>query len=131
MTAATPGLLRCGPNGDDMYCPRYWELSAEVKRLRSQCDDYPELAADRDRLRQLLDEVGVLAANAPEDDAFAVCEDIAMRIAGIDAPDDGRHPDGCACQFCREDIREALADDVTVDVGSPEDGDYDDCEPAL
>lgn len=84
--------LPCGPNADDRYCARYWELSAEV-----------------DRLRELLDEVGTLAANAPEDDAFAVCEDIAMRIAAIDVPDDGRHPDGCACQFCQEDEREERA----------------------
>ena len=124
------GQAACGPNADDQYCARYWELSAEVGRLRSECD-YPELAADRDRLRELLDEVGTLAANAPEDDAFAVCEDIAMRIAAIDVPDDGRHPDGCRCQFCLEDIRDAERDDVSVDIGSPEDGDLDDCEPTL
>ena len=63
-------------------------------------------AAEIMRLRELLDEIGTLAANAPEDDAFAVCEDIAMRIAAADVPDDGRHPDGCPCQFCREDERE-------------------------
>jgi hypothetical protein len=30
---AVPGLP-CGPNADDRYCERYWELSAEVDRLR-------------------------------------------------------------------------------------------------
>ena len=48
--------------------------------------------------------------------------------------DDGRHPDDCPCQFCDEDRREAAAqddEDASADIGSPEDGDYDDCEPTL
>lgn len=46
---------------------------------------------------------------------------------------DGRHPDGCTCQFCREDEADERArdDNDSVDIGSPEDGDYDDCEPTL
>lgn len=57
--------------------------------------------------RELLGEIGVLAANAPEDgDSFGLLEEIAMRIAAMDVEDDGRHPDGCTCQFCREDERE-------------------------
>ena len=121
-------VLPCGPNADDRYCDRYWELSAEVDRLRSQCDDYPELTADRDRLRELLDEIGTLAANAPEDDAFAVCEDIAMRIAATGVPGDGRHPDGCTCQFCREGEREErdreeLDDDTDNTIPDTERGD--------
>ena len=120
--------LPCGPNADDRYCERYWELSAERDRLRSECDDYPELTADRDRLRELLDEIGTLAANAPEDDAFAVCEDIAMRIAAHGVPDDGRHPDECPCQFCREDEREErdreeLDDDIDNTIPDTERGD--------
>lgn len=102
--------LPCGPNADDRYCARYWEMSAEVDRLRAQCDDYPELVADRDRLRAELDDIGTICANAPEDgDSFGLLEELAMRIAAfgtVDEPDDGRHPDGCACQFCREDERE-------------------------
>ena len=63
-----------------------------------------------DALRGLLDEIGVLAANAPEDgDCFDLLQDIAMRIAAHDVPDDGRHPDACPCQFCREDEREERA----------------------
>lgn len=54
--------------------------------------DWPAILADvtqqRDDLRELLDQVGVLAANAPEDDgSFAVCEQIAMRIAAAGVPD--------------------------------------------
>lgn len=111
MTAepAAPALP-CGPNADDRYCARYWELSAEVDRLRAQCDDYPELVADRDRLRAELDDIGTICANAPEDgDSFGLLEELAMRIAAfgtVDEPRDGRHPDGCTCQFCREDERE-------------------------
>lgn len=118
MTAVTGGTaaLPCGPNADDRYCARFWELSAEV-----------------DRLRELLDEVGTLAANAPEDgDSFGLLEEIAMRVAERDVPDDGRHPDGCACQFCREDEREERerADRQDADDDGPSsqlhEGDWDD-----
>jgi hypothetical protein len=43
--------------------------------------------AELARLREVLEEVGVMAANAPEDgDCFAVCEEIAMRIAAHGVP---------------------------------------------
>lgn len=81
-----------------------------AERLRLERDQARgQLAA----LRELLDEIGVMAANAPEDgDSFGLLEELAMRIAAfgtVDEPDDGRHPDGCACQFCREDEREERA----------------------
>lgn len=101
--------IPCGPGPDDRHCPRYWELSAEITKLR-----------------ELLDEVGTLAANAPEDDAFSVCEDIAMRIAAHGVPDDGRHPDGCPCQFCREDEREERAREDRED-REDDDGTCPDC----
>ena len=108
---------------------QFWRsLDAEHDRLRSECDDHPELADDYGRLRELLDEIGTLAANAPEDDALAVCQDIAMRIAATGVPDDGRHPDGCTCQFCREDEREErdreeLDDDTDNTIPDTERGD--------
>lgn len=48
-----------------------------------------EAGAENMRLRALLDEIGVTAANAPEDgDSFGLLEEIAMRIAAADVPDD-------------------------------------------
>jgi len=44
--------------------------------------------------RELLGEVGVMAANAPEDgDSFAVCEEIAMRVAAAGVPEADAAPD--------------------------------------
>lgn len=94
--------------GDRRFWAEIDALETERDQLRARCDDYPELAADRDRLRELLDEIGVKAANADEDgDSFGVLEEITMMIAAHGIPvDDGRHPDSCDCQFCREDERE-------------------------
>ena len=45
--------------------------------------------AEHRQLRELVDEIGVMAANAPEDgDSFAVCEEIAMRIAAHGIPEE-------------------------------------------
>jgi len=41
------GQPACGPNGDDLYCPRYWELSAERDAL----------AGENTRLRMLIGEL--------------------------------------------------------------------------
>ncbi len=41
--------------------------------------------------------------------------------------DDGRHPDDCPCQFCREDEREAMAQDDEDDA-LDDDEDEDGCE---
>lgn len=118
--AAMPGASPV-PFGELPYAERRrWDAGADAVELwlaeAPVDEDAPgnepnlaQVAAERDRLRVLLDEIGVLAANAPEDDAFSVCEDIAMRIAAADVPDDGRHPDGCTCQFCQEDEREEAA----------------------
>lgn len=99
------------------------ELAALRKRLGEAAALHLLAAAERDQLRRLLDEIGVMAANAPEDgDSFAVCEQIAMMAAGAGVPDDGRHPDGCTCQFCREDEREAQAQDDDPDDPDRQDG---------
>ncbi len=52
--------------------------------------------------------------------------------------DNGRHPDGCTCQFCQEDEREERArmdrqdqDDEDPLFMNREDGDWDNCEPTL
>ena len=78
--------LPCGDGADARYCETFWTQHAEIEELRTQ------LAADMDeieRLRELLDEIGVMAANAPEDgDSFGLLEEIAMRIASRDVPDD-------------------------------------------
>jgi len=44
--------------------------------------------------RELLNDIGVMAANAPGDgDSFAVCEEIAMRVAAAGVPDSAAAPD--------------------------------------
>jgi hypothetical protein len=46
------GEAPCGPNADDRYCARYWEMSAEVDRLRER------IAAVRKRAEAVAPEPG-------------------------------------------------------------------------
>lgn len=48
------------------------------------------------------------SADGPADGGGQVSPDLTCAHCG-GVPADGRHPDGCDCQFCREDEREELA----------------------
>ena len=62
-----------------------WQRAEDVNPTAEDYDHAAEIL----RLRELLDEIGTLAANAPEDgDSFGLLEEIAMRIAAADVPDD-------------------------------------------
>lgn len=89
-----PGPHYSTPDVECADCRAETELAEAIAdrddyaaRLRDTDASWARVAAERDLLRELVDEVGVMAANAPEDDGFAVCEQIAMRIAAADIPD--------------------------------------------
>jgi hypothetical protein len=103
------GQPACGPNGDDQYCPRYWELSAERDAL----------AEENTRLRmligELLDSTGLDDAERAEWLDRNRLSESAVYPDGDEGEDDGRHPGECPCQFCEEDRREAMAQDDADD----------------
>lgn len=71
----------------------HWTRQA-APELAALAQESIRLAAANRMLRELLGEVGVMAANAPEDgDSFAVCEEIAMRVAAAGVPDSAAAPD--------------------------------------
>ena len=94
-----PGIFRASSQWWDVTCP-----GCIVKRtewlLALVWDMLQTMPASRQALVFAL-RAGRLGVRTPDD------RPLAMACAGDDGePDDGRHPDGCPCQFCREDERE-------------------------
>lgn len=60
MTTTTTDSLPCGDSADARYCPQFWELTAEVTRLRAGVRELLENSGlDDDEQAQWLDMAGI------------------------------------------------------------------------
>lgn len=119
------GALVVARTADDdpvaIYADGHWRKAAEEDadvpppswfrhRLAAATQAFGRILEDR-TLGDAQEEARILLAalGVPVPAAAPVSPDLACAQSGSGEAGDGRHPDGCKCQFCREDEREELA----------------------